>query len=64
VVFFTHQALDIEKHLNKARSMVRAIMHASEEITIDGRDNMMLTELTIAIDDEFDAIAKVLGLHA
>ena len=58
------QAFHAETHLQRARSLGRAIMMASGEITDDERDNLLLTNLTIAIDDEFDAIEKILGLSA
>ncbi|RUX51442.1 hypothetical protein EN742_05930 [Mesorhizobium sp. M4A.F.Ca.ET.020.02.1.1] len=57
-------AFDTETHLQRARSYLRAIMMASSEITTDERDDLMLTNLTCAIDDEFDAIEKILASAA
>jgi hypothetical protein len=57
-------AFDVETYLTRVRSLVRAIMMLSEEITNDERDSLMLTDLTFEIGDQLDAIAKVLGLPA
>lgn len=57
-------AFDTETHLQRARSYLRAIMMASSEVTTDERDNLMLANLTCAIDDEFDAIEKILASAA
>jgi hypothetical protein len=52
---------EVDEHLQRARNLVRAILMASVEITRDERDSNMLTELSLIVGGELDAIERILS---